>query len=306
MKKVWKKITVTTDTQGSELTADAFFSIGLNGVEIQDKNDIKDIIKQKKMWDYIDESLITSSPDFVKVSGFIAEENITEKLKELKEILKLYGINGDITITDINDDTWYENWKKFYTPIVAGSFVITPEWLEYENKDNLIEIKIDPGMAFGTGEHETTRMCLELMSELNFHNKSVIDIGCGSGILGIAALKKGAKSCYMSDIDSVAVKAAKANAKLNNINAQIELADIFKKKDIKADIILANLTADLLIKLYKDIRNYIEKGGIAILSGIINDRTQETLTAYLSQGFSLIRKLSLGEWTAFSAEVKWN
>ena len=175
-----------------------------------------------------------------------------------------------------------------------------PEWIDYPKKDNRIKILIDPGMAFGTGEHESTKMCLKLMSEVDFTDKDVIDVGTGSGILGVAAILSGAKSAYMCDIDSVAVKAAEENAKLNGVKdiVDIELADLLTKQDKRGDIVLANLTAGILIRLSSDLMNHMKDNGILICSGIIHERKQEVIDSFVKNGFKLEKELIMGEWNA--------
>ncbi len=298
----WYEIIVNTTSEGTELIADAFFSIGcVNGVKIMDKNDILDVINNQKCWDYIDEDLLEKS-SVAKVSGFVSEEEKDTKLKELSDYLLQNNYeHGEITTILIDDESWYDSWKKYYKPIVAGKYVIIPKWINYDNKDNYIEILMDPGMAFGTGEHESTKMCLMLMSELDFIDKSVIDVGTGSGILGIGAKKSGAKSCYMCDIDSIAVKAAKENATLNGIeDVTIELKDLLSDSSKIADIVLANLTADILIRLSKGLTNHIVKGGYLVCSGIIHTRKKEVIDAFISAGFTLAKEITMGEWNALT------
>lgn len=294
----WKEIIINTNTEGSELIADAFFSIGCNGVVILDKNDIAEMIRNNNLWDYADEELLQNSEETVKVISYVSLEELDNKLKELHSIIDKYDFTKEILLKDVDDENWYENWKKYYSPIETKDIVIIPKWYKYDNIENKTEIYIDPGMAFGTGEHESTRLCIELMSEIDFNNKSVIDVGTGSGILGIGAIKKGCESCYMCDIDSIAIKAARENAELNNVEnkAEIELSDLLDKKLKKADIILANLTADILIRLSKDIKNHIEKDGYIVCSGIIHNRKNEVINAFKAQGFSLIKAIEMGEW----------
>lgn len=299
----WYEIIVSTTSEGTELIADAFFSIGcVSGVKIIDKNDILDIIKNQKMWDYIDETLLEKS-EIAKVSGFVSEEEKDAKMLELVEYLDENGLEyGEINTVIIDDESWYDSWKKYYNPIIAGRYVIVPKWITYDNKDNLIEILMDPGMAFGTGEHESTKMCLALMSELDFAGKSVIDVGTGSGILGIGAIKSKADSCYMCDIDSIAVKAAKENAHLNGVDTMvtIELNDLLSDKSKVADIVLANLTADILIRLCDGLVNHIKKGGFLVCSGIIHIRKKEVIDAFVSAGFKIVNAISMGEWDALT------
>ncbi len=294
----WYEITVNTTTEGTELIADAFFSLGCTGgVKIIDVNDVKDIIANNKMWDYIDENLLNDS-GIAKVSGYASVDEKDRLLAELVEYLDNENVPyGEINVTEIDDELWLETWKKYYRPIDAGRYVIVPKWLNH-SAENRIKILMDPGMAFGTGEHESTKMCLMLMSETDFENKSVIDVGTGSGILGIGAIKSGAKSCYMCDIDSVAVKAANENAKLNGVDklVEIKLADLLNERDTSADIVLANLTAGILVRLSQGLGKHVNKGGKLICSGIIHERKKEVIDAFCTSGFTLNKELAMGEW----------
>lgn len=301
----WYEITVNTTTEGTELIADAFFSLGCTGgVKIIDVNDVKDIIKNNKMWDYIDENLLDDS-GIAKVSGYVSFDEKDKLIANLTDYLdEINAPYSEIVASEIDDECWLETWKKYYRPIDAGRYVIVPKWINHDGKDK-IKILMDPGMAFGTGEHESTKMCLMLMSEVDFHNKSVIDVGTGSGILGIGAIKSGAKSCYMCDIDSVAVKAAEENANLNGVRGEVEikLADLLTEKDIKADVVLANLTAGILVRLSEGLTEHVNKGGVLICSGIIHERKKEVVEAFVSAGFKLNKELVMGEWDAL--EFLW-
>ncbi len=303
----WYEIIVNTTSEGTELVADAFFSIGLTGgVKIIDKNDVLDIIKNDKAWDYIDEKLLNSA-DVAKVSGFVSVEQLSNKVAELIEVLKFYNVDyGEITYKEINDSDWYHQWKRYYSVIEADKFAIVPKWIKYQNTQNKIVILMDPGMAFGTGEHESTKICLKLMSQVDFKSKQVIDIGTGSGILGIGAALSGACHCYMCDIDSTAFHAAKQNISLNNVNSNttVELGDLRQKSNIKGNIILANLTADILIGLSDDMPKYLEKEGVIICSGIIQSRRQEVIDKYLSLGFTILSEISMGEWVGIKFQYR--
>ena len=295
----WYEIAVNTTSEGTELIADAFFSIGcVGGVKIIDKNDVIDILNSNLLWDYVDEEVFQKS-EIAQVSAFVSKDELHNKVQEFKNYCATLNYPyGEITIREIDDESWYDCWKKFYSPLEIGKYVIVPQWIQYENTKKLIKINIDPGMAFGTGEHESTKMCLKLMSAYDFAGKDVIDVGTGSGILGIAAMLSGAKSCYMCDIDSVAVKAATENAKLNHVenSVEIELADLLTKKEKKGDIILANLTADILIRLSKDLLAHMKTGAKVICSGIIHVRKAEVIDAFEKAGMKLLREEAMGEW----------
>lgn len=299
----FKEITINTTTEASDLVAMVLTDCGSEGVSIYDSSDILQLIKSDIIWDYIDENVLIQSP-VVKVKGFYNEENFSQtynavqaELEELKENSPFNLGSLEVEVRDIDDQDWVNEWKKYYKPIHIGKIVVVPKWLKYDKKDDEKVVLIDPGMAFGTGTHESTKLCLTLFSELNCEEKSVVDIGAGSGILGITASVCGAKSVYLSDIDEVAVKACRENAELNQIkNATITCDDLIKNADIKGDIVFANITADILIMLSKDIGNCLNENGYIILSGIIKARYNEVLAAYLQAGFSLDKSLVDGEW----------
>lgn len=204
----YKTITVFTNHNDADLISSAMFDAGAGGVSILDKQDFLDLIKSDVIWDYVDESVLMQS-DEVKVST-ICDVDDNEFLKRLEtrlEEMKAYGVKYGEIVTGEIDAADYENeWKKYYKPIVTKHVTIVPTWIKYDKKDVERIIRLDPGMAFGTGSHATTRMCLELM---DVDGKDVIDVGCGSGILGIAAKIADAKSVYMCDIDEQAVEFAR-------------------------------------------------------------------------------------------------
>lgn len=297
-----KKITVETTSEGSYFVSDAFFALGLNGVSIDDPNDVADVLTSDLNWDYVEGKLLTDKDRAPTVSGIVTEEECENKLTKLKEILSnidfvdLGSLN--ITVSDVNDVDWFSEWKKYYQPIEAGEFVVVPVWLPYDGYEGKTIIRIDPSMAFGTGEHESTKLCLTLMSDVDFNDKYVIDVGTGSGILGIGAIKRGARECFMCDIDSLSIKSATENATLNGVTdkAVIKESDLVAKATQKGKIILANLTADILVRLSNAIGNFIEDGGYLICSGIIHSRKQEVIDAYEKLGFKLEKDAILGEW----------
>lgn len=299
---MYKEIIVETTGEGADFVADAFFSLGATGVKIIDPSDLDDLIKNGKNWDYIDDSLMKNRDEATKVSAFVALESCNEKIEELKKILASYtGIDfGSLKITtaDYVDGDWLTEWKKYYKPIEVGAFVIIPEWQTYDNKKGFIEIKIDPSMAFGTGEHESTKLCLTLLSDGDLHGKTVIDVGTGSGILGIAAVKRGAKSVYMCDIDSLSIKNSTENAELNGVldAVTIEESDLMAKTDRTADVITANLTADILMRLSDGLPKHMNKNAILICSGIIHSRKAEVIKDFTSKGLTLEKEVVMGEW----------
>lgn len=219
------------------------------------------------------------------------EANLEANLAELKKNGVQFGeiLKGEIDAAD------YENeWKKYYNPIKTKNITIVPTWIEYNPEKDEKIMRLDPGMAFGTGSHATTRMCLELM---DVEGKDVIDVGCGSGILGIAAKICGAKSVYMCDIDAQAVEFATKNAELNNVVATIEKADLLEGEQ-QADFIFANITADILMRFSKSIGKHLRENGTIVLSGIIDTRLDEVIQCYQSAGYQIVERMAIDDWRA--------
>lgn len=300
------EVTVATNTETSEIVADILYELGSNGVAIYDTEDVESMLKSDIIWDYIDEKLLKKS-EIVTVKGYYDTENISDILLELDNALEKLRNNSlsavgslEVTTMEIDDQDWVNVWRKYYKPIHTGRIVVVPNWIKYEPKDGETPIFIDSGMAFGTGEHETTRLCLELLSELDTSGKDVLDIGTGSGILGIAAAALGAKSVFMSDLDIVAVESAKKNLALNTVvsDVTIKQCDLLSETDISGDIVLANITADILIRLSKDIKEHMRPSGYLIISGIIHMRADDVRGAFLSSGLKLDTERVDGEWRA--------
>ena len=292
----YKTITVFTNHNDADLISSAMFDAGAGGVSILDKQDFLDLVKSDVIWDYVDESVLEQS-EVVKVSTMYElgdkdfEANLEANLEELKKNGVQFGeiLKGEIDAAD------YENeWKKYYNPIKTKNITIVPTWIEYNpGKDEKI-MRLDPGMAFGTGSHATTRMCLELM---DVEGKDVIDVGCGSGILGIAAKICGAKSVYMCDIDAQAIEFATKNAELNNVVATIEKADLLEGEQ-QADFIFANITADILMRFSKSIGKHLRENGTIVLSGIIDTRLDEVIQCYESAGYQIVERMEIDDWRA--------
>lgn len=295
-KMKYKTITVFTNHNDADLISSAMFDAGAGGVSILDKQDFLDLVKSDVIWDYVDESVLEQS-EVVKVSTMYEQDDsdfpmiLEANLEELKKNGVQFGeiLRGEIDAAD------YENeWKKYYNPIKTKNITIVPTWIDYKASKGEKIMRLDPGMAFGTGSHATTRMCLELMDVLD---KDVIDVGCGSGILGIAAAICGAKSVYMCDIDEQAVEFARKNALLNHVNATIEKADLLQGEQ-KADFIFANITADILMRFSKSIGKHSRENGTIVLSGIIDTRLDEVIQCYQSAGYQIVERMAIDDWRA--------
>lgn len=292
----FQHITVKTTHDYADLVASAMFDAGAEGVEILDSEDLRELLRSDTVWDYVDENLLVADP-VVRVSAVTAIGNAgfsASLADELAALAERGAYIGEVESRVIDDEDWANEWKKYFKPIVTDSVTVVPTWIAYSPREGEKLLRLDPGMAFGTGEHATTRMCLELMRAAG---RSVIDVGCGSGILGIAAAITGAKSVYMCDIDPQAVKAARNNAELNGVVCEIEQADLLATSR-RAELILANLTADLLIRMAPAVREHLEEGGKLVVSGIIAERLDEVKDAFSRLGYKIEKEAAEGDWRA--------
>ncbi|MCD8372178.1 MAG: 50S ribosomal protein L11 methyltransferase [Clostridia bacterium] len=309
------EVTVHTSTEGSELVADILWRYTVYGVAISDVKDVIALQENKVMyWDYMDESLTDDRSGDVLVKAFVAEGDTAEVLPQIRADLEELTENcsgamplGSLETTTklIEGDDWIEIWKKHFRPLHIGKrVVVVPEWIAYEKAEDEVVIKLDSNMAFGTGEHETTSMCLELLQRYLTADSVCLDVGCGSGILGISAVLLGAKRAYLTDIDAIAAESSLHNCKLNGVQDKCEVrrADLLEDLRVTADIALANITADILSRLALDISRSVRKGGILILSGIIAEKLEGVKEIYSSCGFLLKDTINKGEWYALSFE----
>ncbi|MDE6472100.1 MAG: 50S ribosomal protein L11 methyltransferase [Clostridia bacterium] len=301
------EITVDTTSEASELVADILTEAGSNGIGIYDPKDLLELSANGVIWDYMDEHLINDDgkaqvKGYFPVDGFESVKAlIDEKLDFLRTNCPFDFGSLDVSKTVVDDNDWVESWKENYKPIHAGRITIVPEWIDYIPQDGEHIVKIDPGMAFGTGEHESTKMCLQLLQALGIEGKSVIDVGTGSGILALASAKLGAKFVEAYDIDDNAVKSAKANAMLNDLSDKLKVdnANLLDKTTGKFDIVLANITADVLITLSATLGDYLKNDGVVIISGIILKREDDVKNAFINAGYKIIERVNMGEWVAF-------
>ena len=303
----WTEIKVTTTGEASEAVSEMLTTVGAGGVAIEDPDDIRKEIERVGSLDYADDDFLNSLGEDVIIKAYFNEEtNKNELIQLVKEkinfISRFLSVGkGEVEFTEIDEQDWATGWKKYYKPFnISSGVVIKPTWEIYNSVGNEKVIEMDPGMAFGTGTHETTRMCSEFLEECLKEGDTVIDVGCGTGILSIISAKLGAKHITAVDIDEVAVKVTNENCRKNNVEQCInafkgELTDI---KHQKADIIVANIIANIIIDISKDIHYYLKAEGLFIASGIIKERKQEVLDTYQGLGFECVKVRELGEWVA--------
>lgn len=309
------ELTIHTTSEGSELVADVLWRYTVYGVAISDVKDVISLQQNKAMyWDYIDESL-TSNRREVLVKSFIPLTETQTTLPLIRADLEELKTNcagvmplGSLECTRkvVEGDDWLKIWKTHFRPLHIGEkIVVCPEWITYNKQPEEQVVLLDSNMAFGTGEHETTSMCLKLLQRYLTPNSVCIDVGCGSGILGISAIKLGAKYAYLTDIDYVAVESAKHNAQINGVAEKVTVAhsNLLENAEVKGDIMLANITAEILCSLAPSIPKNLKQGGTLILSGIIESRLNMVIEAFSAQNLKLQLKERDGEWFALSFKL---
>ncbi len=303
------ELTIHTTSEASEIVSDVIWEYTDLGVAVSDFNDVLALQRDSTVfWDYMDDELSAPRGDVLVKCFFLpgeAEGKIAAVMREIRARRELSAGAIDFgtleeTKREIDGDDWIDIWKKHFRPIHIGRIVVVPEWISYSKKGDEEIVSLDSSMAFGTGEHETTRMCLELLQEYVGEGDVVLDVGCGSGILGISAAKLGAKRCYLSDLDPVAVKSATHNALKSGVSEKVAVfeANLLDGSDFKADLILANITAEVLALLSPAIPDALNVGGTLILSGIIAERLGFVKETYAAQGLRLLRERNMGEWYA--------
>ena len=305
--KDYIEITVETTHLGAELIADALSEFADGGISVSDVQDVIDLENAGKSWDYADDSIYSQSKT-VTVKGYVKISEKAQKLADINAALKALKENspfdlGSLTVKEeeIDGDFWREKWKENFKPIHIGGITVVPKWIDYAPKTGEKVVLLDSNMAFGTGEHETTSMCVQLLQKYVNAGSTVIDVGCGSGILGIAAARLGAKNVIMTDIDECAVEAANHNVKLNGVkNAKVYLKNLLDDNTVKGDVIVANIMAEVLIMFASGLKNNLKSGGVVLLSGILTDRLDKVIAAYTAQGFTLLEQIIKGEWAAIA------
>ena len=313
----WIRFTLDTHTQAVDILSYKLDEIGIEGIEIEDKVPLSEADKEKMFVDILPDP--EDNDGTAKVHFYMEPENcdpekvmlqvqdIFQEIKEFCEIGK-----GTVSLSETEDKDWINNWKAYFKPFrAAQNIVIKPTWEEYKKeKDSDILIEIDPGIAFGTGSHETTKLCIQALNKYVKEGDSVLDVGCGSGILSIAALKLGAKHATAIDIDEVAVKVAAENFAVNNILPSvytlldgdlISNAFLKVKAGVGHDIVVANILADVIIPLTGVVRPHLKKGGLYITSGILNTKEAEVREALEENGFEILSVEHMKEWCCFIA-----
>lgn len=313
MDGTWIEVRVITKSEALEPVSGIFYSLDCKGVAIEDPEDILGREQGPLTWDFADINVLEHKGKFAVVKAYFAEEDnieeilgyVNEKLVELKEM----GIDlGEAKVEHekMYEEDWANTWKQYYKPSKVGEkIVVKPIWEEYEQKEGELVVNLDPGMAFGTGTHETTRMCIQALEKYVKEESTVFDVGCGSGIIAIAAAKLGAKLAVGVDLDPVAVESSIENVGYNNLNnIEILHGNLVEVIDGKSDIVVANILAEIICILTDDVKRVMKDGGVFITSGIIHDRVDMVCEKLEATGFEVIEKNRDGEWNCIVAKLK--
>lgn len=315
----WIQLKITTSTAGIDVVCDTLYDMGITGLEISDKEDFKEFLENnRRYWDYVDEELEKLKDADSCITVYLSADSdgmeqlaaIKSKMAELKatDVEKILG-SLEIHLADMKDEDWSENWKKYFKPLEIGEKVIViPQWEESVPDTDRVKFIINPGMSFGTGSHQSTRMCIEEIEKNIHYGDNVLDLGCGSGILSVIALLLGASEATAVDIDPMAVDVAYSNLELNKLPREIYhgfAGDIItdtalreKLAEQKHDIVLANIVADVIIALSEFVHIFMKDDGVFICSGIIIDRKDEVADALRNAGLKIESIREMGEWAA--------
>lgn len=313
----WTEVKIYTTTAGIDPLTGSMLDLGLQGFMIEDAQDFDEFLHDTTPhWDYVDQAVMEKMKDCETCVTIYVADNPQgmEELAQVRQILarlKAQDPDGkygrlELEMKGVDEEDWSNAWKKYYHPVQVGEhLVVCPSWEAYDRQPDDVVLTLNPGMAFGTGTHDTTRLCMELLEKYITPQDTVLDVGCGSGILAITAALLGANKIIGCDIDEVAVKVAGENAALNGVQDRIAFhqGDLTSQVEGSFQIICANIVADVIIRLSEDAGRYLAKDGIFITSGIIDTREQDVLNALEQNGFQVIERRTSGGWVALACKA---
>ena len=300
---LWTQIKVTVKLELLDSVV-AVMNMVSNYLQIEDYSDID---LKTCYGDLIDESILNADKTIASVSVYLPEDRgVADTISFLKERFGTLGIDAEITISGVNEEDWANSWKAYYKPIKIGEkIVIVPAWEKYNPNEGEIIVRMDPGMAFGTGTHETTRLVIQLLEKYVKEGMRVADVGTGSGILAICAAKLGARECKAYDIDPVAVKVANENVKDSGLEGVVScgVSDLLRGVDKSGgayDVVCANIVADIIIRMTPDVHELMDEKTVILASGIIVERADDVITCFEENGFKIVEKAEDNGWCALA------
>lgn len=322
----WIEVFVATSQMGLEPVEGVLYQCGLNGLMIHDEADFAEFLENpNREWDYVADELVEEKQEQTTGITFFLRDNlygreqlsqIKSALQSVKETEKELDLGSlEVTMKNVAEEDWANNWKKYFKPFPVGDkIMIKPSWEELPAQTDKIILKIDPGHIFGTGTHETTQLCMELIEKYVKKDDMVLDIGCGSGILSIASLLLDAKEADAVDIDPNAIQIAYENSDRNDIDRNryhVKAGNILEDKELQAsysgkkyDLVAANIVADVIIALTKQVPDYIKDGGIFLCSGIITERKEDVLEALKAANFAVLDIKEKTSWVAIATKYE--
>lgn len=303
----WTEVIITVPVEQVDLAGDIAQMVVPYGIYIEDYSMLEDEVEAIARINLIDEDLLQKDRTKGIVHIYISpEDNPVEAVAFLTERYTEAGIPCEIGTTGCEEQDWLNNWKQYFNPIEVGEkLLIRPTWRDKYDPQGRVVLNLDPGLAFGSGTHETTRLCLQAVEKYTTDSSTILDVGCGSGILAVASLLLGAKSAVGVDIDEMAVKTARENAVLNRVDDKFTVlsGNLTDKVEGKYSIVVANIVADAIIMLSKDIKNFMYEDSYYIMSGIIDTRVDDVLNA-IEDTFEVTEKLLENGWCCLVAKLK--
>ena len=315
----WLEVTVSAGGADVNILSEHLERLGMTGLVIEDEEDFTSFLENNRQyWDYVDDALVEERRGLSRVKFYLSADNegqaaLGDIRRAMPDWYSAHGVaNIDVEVKLVRDEDWENNWKEFYKPIEIGSrLLVVPEWEEIPEANGRVVLRLDPGLTFGTGYHATTQMCLEALEEMELNNVRALDLGCGSGILSIAALLLGAKDVIACDIDPKAEDAAAMNSAMNGIGPDklsVICGDVLTDSSLrrrlgneKHPLVLANIVADVIIPLCSGLDELLAPGGTFVCSGIIDGRENEVRAAIESKGLTVTAHRHRDEWHSFTA-----
>lgn len=312
----WLEMKIDTSHAGLDPVCELLEQQGVTGWMIDDEADFQDFLEHNRQyWDYVDEELLAEKRGVSRVTFYLERGEaalpvIAAVRMAMSDLKKAHPEYGPLLLTmdDVADADWEDNWKQFYKPMEIGErLLVVPEW-EQAQEDGRVKLVLNPGLTFGTGSHATTRLCLQALEQHIHSGEKVLDLGCGSGILSIAALLLGAKDAFACDIDDKCVGVAYENAALNGVGKEhytVRAGDVLSDKRLQKefggdyDVIVANIVADVIIALAPQVGKLLKKGGIFLCSGIIDDRADEVREKLVEAGWTIEETRSSEGWFSY-------